>query len=68
MVRESASPHAASGYAGGVATRGRPREASVPTCPTERAAALSDGLFSIAATLLVIDVRLAPVAWLPGRR
>lgn len=44
------------------------REASVPTCPTERAAALSDGLFSIAATLLVIDVRLAPVAWLPGRR
>ncbi|MBX3591024.1 MAG: DUF1211 domain-containing protein [Burkholderiaceae bacterium] len=35
-----------------------PREASVQTYPTERAAALSDGLFSIAATLLVIDVRL----------
>ncbi len=30
------------------------------TWPTDRAAALSDGLFSIAATLLVIDVRLPP--------
>ncbi len=35
-----------------------PDDSRTPTWPTERAAALSDGLFSIAATLLVIDVRL----------
>lgn len=37
-----------------------PDDSRTQTWPTERAAALSDGLFSIAATLLVIDVRLPP--------
>lgn len=39
---------------------GRDRSSAPPLFGTERIAALSDGVFSIAATLLVLDVRLAP--------